>query len=53
MATVTATCHTDGCGNNGEPITFDEPLDENGQLISLLNVVCGPCGQPITDVTTT
>lgn len=44
MAEYTATCHTPGCGNEAIPITMEwdgTPLDF---------CVCGPCGQPITDL---
>ena len=39
-----ATCHTPTCENQGVPIPIpDDPGD----------VVCGPCEQPITDLTDT
>ena len=40
--TQTGTCHTEGCGNAGAPITLDVPEGTPW--------VCGVCGQPITDV---
>ena len=39
-----AICHTEGCGNAG--IGMQVPDDAEA-------VVCGPCGQPITDLTDT
>jgi hypothetical protein len=44
FASVTVTCHTEGCGNAEQPITFDIP--EGGA------VACGVCGEPITDIAT-
>lgn len=38
------TCETTGCGNGGKPIELVDPAE---------NVICGPCGQPITDKSTT
>lgn len=38
-----ATCRTPGCGNYAVPIPVPEDPGD---------VVCGPCGQPITDLTT-
>lgn len=44
--TFTATCHTPGCGNAETPIECDWSEEfPPGQ------VFCGPCGQPITDLT--
>lgn len=37
-----ATCHADGCGN--AHVALVVPADGSA-------VVCGPCGQPITDLT--
>ena len=34
------TCHTEGCENNGIGIEIVDPAD---------TVICGPCGQEITD----
>ena len=41
---VYATCRTDGCLNALIPIDIQE---------GAATVVCGPCGQPITDLTDT
>ena len=38
--TYICTCHTDGCENNGIGIEILDPADM---------VICGPCGQEITD----
>jgi len=47
-----ATCHTDGCVNNGIPLdvitSFTDP--DTGETVTVGGVVCGPCGQPITDI---
>jgi hypothetical protein len=48
-----ATCHTDGCGNNGIPIDVGDLTytdDETGQTYPM-TAVCGVCGQPIDDLT--
>lgn len=45
------TCHTQGCGNEGVPIELDIIDPETGEPVS--SVLCGPCGQPITDVSDT
>lgn len=37
----TVTCHTDGCVNEGIPVTFT----------CLPLVICGGCGNQITDIT--
>lgn len=37
---VNLICHTDGCENAEIVIPFTDPLDM---------VICGPCGQEITD----
>lgn len=42
---VTVTCGTDGCGNAGIAIEVLRPDDNPGA------VVCGACGQEITDIT--
>lgn len=48
---ATATCHTPGCENAGIPIEIEHPIDEDtGQPATPWQVVCGPCQQPITDV---
>lgn len=41
-----ATCHTDGCGNQGISIPLDFLLDD----VPLAAVICGACHEPITDV---
>ncbi len=48
----TVTCHTDGCGNNGEHLEMDlEFRDEDGNVIGTIDTVyCGVCGQLITDI---
>lgn len=38
-----ATCHTEGCTNQGIPIKVPDDID---------TIVCGVCSQTITDVTT-
>lgn len=43
------TCHTPGCGNAEQPIDLTFP-DVDGHPLVLDAVLCGPCGQPITDV---
>lgn len=47
------TCHTDGCLNAGVGIETDltYPDPDTGQRETITHVVCGPCGQPITDIT--
>lgn len=46
------TCHTAGCPNQDLPIemglTVVDP--DTGALVYVDSVVCGACGQPITDV---
>lgn len=50
MATVV--CHTDGCGNSGIAIDgLVHPTDEAGAPIEPWTVMCGVCGEQITDVT--
>lgn len=39
-----AICHTEGCGNAG--LGMRVPVDAEA-------VVCGPCGQPISDLAKT
>lgn len=51
MATVT--CHTPGCPKDGEPVpdvvtTYVD--DETGETREVDSVICGACGQPITEV---
>lgn len=48
------TCHTDGCGNSGVPIEMNLSwTDEDGAVHPIESVCCGPCGQPITDISDT
>lgn len=50
MATVT--CHTAGCGNQDMALELDLTFtDDDGQPAMIEWVVCGVCGQQITDVT--
>jgi hypothetical protein len=48
-----ATCHTAGCENDGVPIDVGDLTIEGmfGEPPTTASVSCGPCGQPITDVT--
>lgn len=49
MATVT--CHTADCPNEDIRIEFPHPVDEDtGQPRDPWNIVCGVCGNPITDI---
>lgn len=45
LVTVTATCHTLECGNAGHALVVDVAAGADPV------VICGPCGQQITDVT--
>lgn len=50
MATVT--CHTEDCGNADQsidvgPLTYE---DEEGTTQEVGAVICGVCGQSITDI---
>lgn len=52
METATVTCHTSGCAVagvavEGVPITADSPEGEN---VRVGIVICGVCGQEITDI---
>jgi len=38
------TCHVEGCDNDNVPITLLQPEDSQG-------MICGPCGNPIEDMT--
>jgi hypothetical protein len=50
MATVT--CKTEGCGNEGIPLSVNLSfVDDDGETQYVDAVMCGVCGQPITDVT--
>lgn len=44
-ANYSVTCHTTGCGNAEQPVFIIGNADQ-----SALNVVCGPCMLPITDI---
>jgi hypothetical protein len=48
----TVTCHTDGCGNEGIPLTIatEGPDPETGEVVKVDNVICGVCRQEITDI---
>ncbi|HEY7487131.1 MAG TPA: hypothetical protein VH912_21930 [Streptosporangiaceae bacterium] len=49
----TVTCHTEGCDNNGVPLQLDLTVydPDTGQPAGTTStVICGPCGQPITDI---
>jgi uncharacterized CHY-type Zn-finger protein len=47
---TTVTCHTEGCGNEGQALDLDLTwTDEDGQERSVDAVVCGVCGHEITD----
>lgn len=49
---ATLVCHTDGCPNAGIPIQYDATFtDDDGETRNVDLIVCGPCGQEITDVT--
>ena len=47
-ASYHATCHTGGCGNEGARIPM--LLDPDPDAPPLVAVVCGVCGEPITDL---
>jgi hypothetical protein len=48
-----ATCHTDGCDNNGIPVDVGDltAVDDATGDTYTMGVCCGVCGQPITDIT--
>lgn len=46
----TVTCHTRGCGNARIPIETTTSWEEGGETYYVSSVVCGVCGEPITDV---
>ena len=50
MATVT--CHTEGCANAETPIHLELTYrdDTTNVVHQITQVVCGVCGQPITDI---
>lgn len=47
-----ATCHTDGCPNAEITIdvetTYTDP--DTGETMTVEGVICGVCGNPITDL---
>ena len=47
------TCHTEGCPNRDVPLQMQLTFvdDVTGETYAVAAVVCGPCGQPITDIT--
>ena len=52
MATATVTCHTQNCPKADEPVP-DVPItwvDDSGTEQPVGGVICGACGQPITDI---
>jgi len=44
------TCHTDGCAANGDPREMDLLLEVDGDFVQIHVVMCGACGQQITDI---
>lgn len=44
LKTVSLVCHTEGCVNNGVALQLTT-------LTSTNQFFCGPCDQPITDIT--
>lgn len=48
--TVTVTCHTPGCENEGAPIEMPSGYEMDGVWVEHTAFMCGPCGQPIDDV---
>lgn len=50
MAIVT--CHTEGCRSADVPVSVATTVtdEETGEERSVDGVVCGACGNPITDV---
>lgn len=48
--TVTVTCHTAGCGNEGHSIVMPAGIWMDGEWQPTEAYVCGACGQPIEDV---
>lgn len=47
------TCHTADCLNSGAPIDLNLSYvdTDTGETKTVDSVVCGVCGQPITDIT--
>jgi hypothetical protein len=51
METATVTCTTSDCPKSGVPIeNVPVGMDEEGGTHWVDAVICGVCGQPITDV---
>lgn len=50
--TITATCHTPDCQNDGVEIAVDVVTEdpETGEALPAPTFLCGPCGNPITDI---
>lgn len=48
----TVTCRTRGCANRGIPIDMElDYIDvDTGQTVTITTVLCGVCGEPITDI---
>jgi hypothetical protein len=46
------TCHTENCGNAEIAIDIGDLTyrDDEGRIQQITTVVCGVCGQPITDI---
>lgn len=47
---TTATCRTDGCDNGGIPLDVVTSWDDDEGTHYVGAVVCGVCGQQITDL---
>lgn len=48
---TTVTCHTEGCANAGIPLDVSLSwTDDAGDAHTVTEVICGPCGNPITDI---
>jgi len=44
-------CHTPGCLNEDIPVELETTyVDDGGQTRDVDAVICGPCGEPITNV---
>ena len=48
--TVTVTCHTAGCGNEGAGVEMPAGAELDGEWQPIGSYVCGVCGQTIEDV---
>lgn len=47
----TVICHTKDCENEGVPIELELGYtDDDGAVHETATVICGPCGNPITDI---